>query len=28
LNEWKVTLYILWGIGGFLRLKLRDYMKI
>jgi GT2 family glycosyltransferase len=28
LNEWKVPLYILWGFGGYLRLKLRDYMKI
>jgi len=28
LNQWKVTLYILWGIGGFLRLKFRDYVKI
>ena len=28
LNKWKVTLYFLWGIGGFLRLKFRDCMKI
>lgn len=27
LNEWKVPLYILWGIGGYLRLKLKGYMK-
>src|SRR4030042_2167429 len=28
LGQWKVPLYILWGIGGYLRLKCREYVKI
>ena len=28
LHQWKVHLYILWGIGGYLRIKFREYAKI
>jgi len=28
LHQWKVPLYILWGIGGYLRIKFREYTKI
>jgi hypothetical protein len=28
LHQWKVPLYILWGIGGYLRIKFREYAKI
>ncbi len=28
LHQWKVTLYIFWGIGGYLRIKLRQYVKV
>ena len=28
LHQWKVPLYILWGIGGYLRIKFREYVKI
>ncbi len=28
LNQWKVPFYILWGIGGYLRIKFRGYAKI
>ena len=28
LGRWKVPFYILWGIGGYLRLKCREYVKI
>ena len=28
LHQWKVPLYIFWGIGGYLRIKLREYVKI
>jgi GT2 family glycosyltransferase len=28
LHRWEVPLYILWGIGGYLRIKFREYAKI
>ena len=28
LNQWKVPFYILWGIGGYIRIKFRGYAKI
>lgn len=28
LHQWKVPLYLLWGIGGYLRIKFREYAKI
>jgi GT2 family glycosyltransferase len=28
LHQWKVPLYILWGIGGYLRIKFREYAKM
>ena len=28
LHQWKVPLYILWGIGGYLRIKFREYVKV
>lgn len=27
LKQWKVPVYILWGIGGYLRIKFREYAK-
>ena len=28
LHQWKVPLYLLWGIGGYLRIKLREHVKM
>jgi GT2 family glycosyltransferase len=28
LHKWTVPLYLLWGIGGYLRIKFREYAKI
>ena len=28
LHQWKVPLYIFWGIGGYLRIKFREYARV